>query len=163
MSDLGYEASLKAHYAEVFARLGHTAAPPRLSRAAIREEERMDAVERVWPEVAAEPEPEEPLIPQPLYWRQIVREVCEKHGVSLTEIVGNRRAKDIVAARHEAFWRLSRETLMSLPRIGYRMGGKHHTTVLHGIRKHELKMTQAGQLSPQSTRPGKESPVLVER
>jgi hypothetical protein len=74
------------------------------------------------------------------HWHDIVREVCVKHEITKSELMSVRRARNIVAARHEAMWRMSKETSMSLPAIGRRMGGKDHTTVLHGIRRHEAKV-----------------------
>ena len=70
----------------------------------------------------------------------IMREVCDKHGISKSELLSPRRAVPIVAARHEAMYRMSKETTMSLPAIGRRMGGRDHTTVLHGIRKYEANL-----------------------
>jgi chromosomal replication initiation ATPase DnaA len=69
--------------------------------------------------------------------QRIIRDVCVKHGVSYPEIIGPRRGRPIIAARHEAMYRLSKETTLSLPAIGRRMGGKDHTTVIHAIRKFE--------------------------
>lgn len=76
-------------------------------------------------------------IPEPGHWKDIVDEVCAKHGVTRSEIMGIRRAMKLVAARQEAMYRMSRETSFSLPQIGKRLGGRDHTTVLHGIRRHE--------------------------
>lgn len=76
-------------------------------------------------------------IPEPGHWKDIVDEVCAKHGVTRAEIMGIRRALKLVAARQEAMYRMSRETSFSLPQIGKRLGGRDHTTVLHGIRRHE--------------------------
>jgi chromosomal replication initiation ATPase DnaA len=44
----------------------------------------------------------------------------------------------VVDARNEAAW-LLRKLDWSLPAIGRFLGGKHHTTIMHGIRQHELK------------------------
>lgn len=89
-------------------------------------------------------------------WRDIVKEVCVKHGMTFAEIRGHCRARDIVAARHEVCYRLATETPLSLPAIGRRLGGKDHTTVLHGIRKHRERMAAhlSNQLSPLSTGAG---------
>lgn len=73
-------------------------------------------------------------------WLDILDEVCAKHGMTRAQVLSVRRAVPIVAARHEAMYRLSKETSMSLPAIGRRMGGKDHTTVLHAIRRHEAKI-----------------------
>lgn len=56
-------------------------------------------------------------------------------GVPLAEIKGDRRTRNVVQARHLAMY-LSRElTDASLPKIGDRIGGRDHTTVLHAVDK----------------------------
>lgn len=75
------------------------------------------------------------------HWRAIVMEVCLKHAVSMMEITSDQRKQQIVHARHEAFWRCSKETRLSLANIGGKMGGFDHTTVIHGIRKHALRIS----------------------
>lgn len=88
-------------------------------------------------------EPPEAVVVIPaLRWRQIVLEVAAQHGVSLPEITGHQRAYNIVRARHEAFYRLKTETQLSLPQIGRKMGGRDHTTVLHGVRKHKERLME---------------------
>lgn len=77
--------------------------------------------------------------PDPLLWQDIINEVCAKHQVTKLELMSLRRAVPIVLARHEAMWRMSNETSMSLPAIGRRMGGRDHTTVLYAIRAHEAR------------------------
>lgn len=104
------------------------------------QEARDNAIAQVWPELPPPPSYDGAIFRGTQHWKIIVREVCEKHSVSIAEIIGNRRARHLVIARHEAFHRLSTETTMSLPQIGYRMGGKDHTTVLHGIRAHKKRM-----------------------
>jgi hypothetical protein len=93
------------------------------------------------------PDPEElelvSLYPHPMRWKGIILEVAYKHGIPLPVLLGRRRKKWIVAARHEAFYRLSEETTFSLPRIGQVMGGFDHTTVLHGISAHKKRMEAA--------------------
>lgn len=79
-------------------------------------------------------------LPSPLAWRTIVSEVCLAHGVTYLELCSIRRAVRIVAARQEAAYRLHHETTMSLPQIGFKLGGKDHTTILHGIRRHTAKL-----------------------
>ena len=74
---------------------------------------------------------------------RICQEVAEKHGLTPVELRSARRSKNVVRARHEVFWRCKQETTASLPQIGRLMGGKDHTTVLHGIRMHERRMREA--------------------
>lgn len=74
-----------------------------------------------------------------LSWRLIAADVCRKHGCSLAQILSPQRAHWLVVVRHELFFRLSTETTMSLPQIGRAIGGRDHTTVLHGIRMHRKR------------------------
>jgi len=82
-------------------------------------------------------------VPAPLRWKAIVKEVCEKHGITMGQMVCRQRSRPLVAARFEAYYRLSNETLLSLPQIGKLMGGKDHTSVMHGIRVHRLRLAEA--------------------
>lgn len=76
----------------------------------------------------------------PDHYRTIISEVCSKHRVTKGELLSARRQPHLVVARHEAMYRMIKETSMSLPAIGRRMGGRDHTTVLYGIRKHAAKL-----------------------
>ncbi len=75
----------------------------------------------------------------PLLWRLILREVAAKHGLTAAEILSARRDKTVVLARQETIWRLSKETSMSLPAIGKKMG-RDHTTVLYSIRRPQARL-----------------------
>lgn len=74
----------------------------------------------------------------PLY-KRIMREICQKHQVTMVNLLSDRRARHIVAARYEAMYRMSEEAGMSLPAIGRRFN-KDHTTCLYGIRKYKMEM-----------------------
>lgn len=73
-------------------------------------------------------------------WLIITEEVSAKHGVTIIDLRSARRDRKSSRARHECFWRLRKETTMSIPRIGQLFGNRDHTTVLHGIQKHEDRM-----------------------
>ncbi|MBV8396634.1 MAG: chromosomal replication initiator protein DnaA [Actinobacteria bacterium] len=61
--------------------------------------------------------------------------VCERFGVSMGELTGDRRSQNIVYPRQVAMY-LSRElTDSSLPKIGKQFGGRDHTTVIHATSK----------------------------
>ncbi len=61
--------------------------------------------------------------------------VCERFGVHLDELTGDRRSQNIVYPRQVAMY-LSRElTDSSLPKIGKEFGGRDHTTVIHATSK----------------------------
>jgi chromosomal replication initiator protein len=61
--------------------------------------------------------------------------VCERFGLTLAELCGDRRSQNIVYPRQVAMY-LSRElTDSSLPKIGKQFGGRDHTTVIHATSK----------------------------
>lgn len=77
--------------------------------------------------------------------REILQRCADNHGVTPADIVGDRRFKPIVHARQEAMYRLrdlrtfEGARRFSLPRIGQLLGGRDHTTILHGVRAHEAR------------------------
>lgn len=81
-------------------------------------------------------------VAEPMRWRVILAEVCHKHNITYSELVGDRRSKHLVKARHEAAFRLSRETEMSLPAIGRRLN-RDHTTILYGLRCYQERIEAA--------------------
>jgi chromosomal replication initiator protein len=65
----------------------------------------------------------------------IQAEVARQFGTHVNDLRGDRRTQSIAYARQIAMY-LSRElTEASLPQIGDRFGGRHHTTVLYAINK----------------------------
>jgi chromosomal replication initiator protein len=65
----------------------------------------------------------------------ILSAVSESTGVSLTEIVGDKRSRPVVESRHLAMYLARELTDSSLPKIGERFGNRDHTTVLHAVEK----------------------------
>lgn len=66
----------------------------------------------------------------------IIAEVAAKHGVTYMDMVSARRGKDIVLARHEAYYRCRNETSHTYPEIGRAFGGRDHTTIMAGEKRH---------------------------
>jgi chromosomal replication initiation ATPase DnaA len=66
----------------------------------------------------------------------IVEQVALEHGVTVLDIKGPWRNVRFWRARHAAYYRLRTETSLSYPAIGRLIGGKDHTTILKGVRKH---------------------------
>lgn len=65
----------------------------------------------------------------------IQNEVCRTFSLSMADLKGDKRSRNIAYPRQVAMY-LSRElTDSSLPRIGERFGGRDHTTVIHAINK----------------------------
>lgn len=68
--------------------------------------------------------------------QSIIREVAQRRGVSVRDILGPSRSASIVAIRHEAIAQAYMERPdMSLPELGRRFN-RDHTTVIHAVRKY---------------------------
>jgi hypothetical protein len=77
-------------------------------------------------------------------WRALVRHIAEKHGVTMKDVISDFRDREVVAARFECYWHMREVLKMSFPAIGAALGGKDHTSVLHGYRRHKAKLEAAG-------------------
>lgn len=66
----------------------------------------------------------------------MIREVAEKHGLTVDQIMSRRRLKAIVHARFEIMYRAATEYGLSTTHIANRLGGLDHTTVMNGIRRY---------------------------
>jgi chromosomal replication initiator protein len=66
---------------------------------------------------------------------RIIALVATARGVTPDEIRGDRRMQCIVRPRHEAMY-LARCAGWTYPEIGRAFGGRDHSTVIHGVRKH---------------------------
>ncbi|MGI8644066.1 MAG: chromosomal replication initiator protein DnaA [Thermomicrobiales bacterium] len=67
----------------------------------------------------------------------VVEAVASHFGVSLKELRGRGRSKEIVGPRQVAMYLMREETGASLSEIGHALGDRDHTTVMHGIAKIE--------------------------
>lgn len=67
--------------------------------------------------------------------REIQMLVCERYGLTLTELLADRRFRPLVRTRQVAMYLCKMLTGRSLPEIASRFGGMDHTTVLHAARK----------------------------
>jgi len=71
---------------------------------------------------------------------QVVDTVVNYYQITRRDITGPARRRDIVLPRQVAMYLLREETGSSLVEIGQCLGGRDHTTVLHGIEKMERQM-----------------------
>lgn len=67
--------------------------------------------------------------------QEVVAQIAAANNMTVQEIRGARRTKQIVEARQEAMWRVFLLGGRSLPMIARYFGGRDHTTVLHAIKK----------------------------
>ncbi len=88
-------------------------------------------------DVAAREVPDESPRRPPGQWKLILVEVAAKHGCSVEDIRGENRSKRMVAARHEACWRMRHEAQMGVKAIGRRLGDRDHTTILNSLMRYE--------------------------
>ncbi|WP_038038228.1 chromosomal replication initiator protein DnaA [Thermorudis peleae] len=72
--------------------------------------------------------------------------ICRYYRISTADLVGPGRRRDIVVPRQVAMYLLREELGLSLVEIGQRLGGRDHTTVLHGIEKIEQQLQHDAQL-----------------
>ncbi len=71
----------------------------------------------------------------PVTVEMVQAEVARQFGLHVNDLRGNRRTQDVAYARQIAMYLARDLTEASLPQIGARFGGRHHTTVIYGIDK----------------------------
>jgi chromosomal replication initiator protein len=67
----------------------------------------------------------------------IQKAVADRYGIRQSQLKEKSNTKKIVEPRQVAMYLVKELTSASLPEIGRAFGGKHHTTVLHSIKKIE--------------------------
>lgn len=76
---------------------------------------------------------------------RLLLRVCEHAtGIPATAIQSQRRNSPVVKARQIYMWLCKRFTSRSFPQIGALVGGRDHTTVMHGYRKAEAAIAALG-------------------
>jgi chromosomal replication initiator protein len=66
---------------------------------------------------------------------QVVALVANKFKVSVDQLIGRDRSREIALPRQVAMYLLRREVNVSLPQIGEALGGRDHTTVMYAIQQ----------------------------
>jgi chromosomal replication initiator protein len=77
---------------------------------------------------------------------RIVEAVAKFYNVSEKELRGRGRSKEIVVPRQVAMYIIRQETDRSLAEVGAELGGRDHTTVIHGSEKIEKEIETSNQL-----------------
>lgn len=65
----------------------------------------------------------------------VVRAVCEFYNIKPTQLKGEKRDSSLVRARHVCMYLLKERLGITLVEIGNLLGGRDHTTIMHGIDK----------------------------
>jgi chromosomal replication initiator protein len=73
--------------------------------------------------------------PKHLSAKQIIERTAKHFQVSMEDILGPKRDKDIVVPRQIAMYMLRSELHLSFPKIARELGRKDHTTAIHSVEK----------------------------
>lgn len=74
-----------------------------------------------------------------------VKARCRELGLAYLDIIGTSRFREHTRARQMFMWELHQRTpRLSLTQIGKALGGRDHTTVLHGVRQHAKRIGEGG-------------------
>lgn len=73
--------------------------------------------------------------PKHISAKQIIERTAKHFQVSLDDILGPKRDKDIVVPRQIAMYMLRSELHLSFPKIARELGRKDHTTAIHSVEK----------------------------
>lgn len=85
--------------------------------------------------------------PRPGTMREIAALIAKKYELSLDELKGPTRERRVSWPRQEAFALIYAQGSLSLPQIGQFFGGRDHTTVLHGIRRHKARVAEEARIA----------------
>lgn len=71
----------------------------------------------------------------------ICQTIADFFTLELNDLLGKRRNKELVYPRQIAMYLIRTELQFSFPKIGKALGGKDHTTVMHGVEKITKELT----------------------
>ena len=77
---------------------------------------------------------------------QVIETVAKFYSISVPEMVSASRNKELVQPRPIAMYLIRQETDASLPEIGGLLGGRDHTTIIHGVERVKDRLENEEQL-----------------
>jgi chromosomal replication initiator protein len=89
--------------------------------------------------------------PKHMSARSIIERTAKYFHITIEEILGPKRDKDIVVPRQIAMYMLRSELHLSFPKIAHELGRKDHTTAIHSIDKIEKEMGFEGPIKQHVT------------
>jgi chromosomal replication initiator protein len=84
--------------------------------------------------------------PTQLNPNSLLKLICENYGITLKELLGKKRTQNLVIPRHLAMYVLRHDLDLNLETIGQLLGGRDHTTIMHGIEKVTRSINSDNQL-----------------
>jgi chromosomal replication initiator protein len=84
--------------------------------------------------------------------RMVLQTVADHFDVSTEDLVGKKRDRKTARARHVAIYLIRQQDACSLAEIGKELGGRNHTTVLHGYERIAGELNTNTQLAEELTR-----------
>ncbi len=82
-----------------------------------------------------------------LHSEDIINSVCLFYNIKPTQLKGPKRDASLVKARQIAMYLLTKELGITLVEVGNILGGRDHTTVMHGVRKIEGFLVEKSRIS----------------
>lgn len=77
----------------------------------------------------------------------VISYVCEYYRIKPTQLKGPKRDASLVRARHVAMFILKNDLKLTLKDIGGLLGGRDHTTIMHGVEKVEKSVQNKEQMN----------------
>lgn len=77
----------------------------------------------------------------------VLEKTANYYEISFNDIIGTKRSRDVVVPRQIAMFIMREELGMSFPRIAKSLGGKDHTTIMHGVNKIKTEVSRDSVMS----------------
>jgi len=84
---------------------------------------------------------------QTITHKKILSLVAKHYNISQSDIMGQKRNKEIVLPRQVSIYLMRKELGISYPKIGKILGGRDHTTIIHGFEKMEKVIKEDDELA----------------
>jgi chromosomal replication initiator protein len=89
---------------------------------------------------------ETPKEKKPKKTKEIIKIIADYYNLKITDLKGKKRKKEVVLPRQVAMYILRTEINLSLVTIANFLGGRDHTTVIHGVEKITKRLSEDGDL-----------------